>query len=115
MPTCCSDIKAACMAVRRVVRRRDPPGTLQELAFWDQGLNAVRVPVVVDVDRTVSCLVTRPAMELLAQKAALPVRECFKVLRSHSATIAALARAKVEQGAVGEVVIEPLDIDHRGS
>ena len=102
------------MAVRRVVRRRDPPGTLQELAFWDQRLNAVRVPVVVDGDRTVSCLVTRPAMELLAQKAALPVRECFKVLRSHGAIVAALARAKVKEGAVGEVVIEPLDIDHGG-
>jgi len=83
---------------------------VQELAYWDQAHEAVRVPVVIDAERTVPCLVTLRAAERLAGKQHIAVRECFRIVRSHSDRLTDIARAKAARGHSGVILIEPGDV-----
>jgi hypothetical protein len=94
----------------KVARPRPARGMMQELAYWDQRHVAVRVPVVIDAEHTVPCLVTLPAVERLAGKQHVEVRECFRVVRSHSEWLARIVREKFAEGRRREIFIDPGDL-----
>jgi hypothetical protein len=94
----------------KVARRCPARGMLQELAYWDERHVAVRVPVVIDAEHTVPCLVTLPAVERLAGKQHVEVRECFRVVRSHSEWLEHIVREKFAQGCRREIFIDPSDV-----
>jgi hypothetical protein len=84
---------------------RRSPGVMRELAYWDERREAVRVPIVFENWRTVSCALTRGAAQALSLRPILGVRECFGVLRRCADEIVSIAHTKVRAGEFGADLI----------